>query len=81
MGNLKIELSSEGVRELLQSNEMKDICEEHANEALGKLGEGYVVTSMTGKNRVNASIYAESYKAKRENMESNTILKALGGRS
>ena len=81
MSNLKIELNSDGVRKLLQSNEMKAICEEHANEALGRLGDGYAVTSMTGKNRVNASVFAESNKAKKENMESNTILKALGGKS
>lgn len=81
MGNVRIELNHDGIRELLQSNEMKSICEEHANTAQGKLGDGYVVTTHTGKNRVNASIFAESYKAKKENLESNTILKALGGRS
>lgn len=80
MGSVRIELNHDGIRELLQSNEMKSICEEHANAALGKLGDGYVVTTHTGKNRVNASVFAESYKAKKENLESNTILKALGGR-
>lgn len=79
MSNLKVELNSDGVRELLRSSNMMSICEEHANRALTRLGEGYVVTTMTGKNRVNASIYAESYEAKKENSENNTILKALGG--
>lgn len=77
MAKVTIELNISGVRELLRSEEMKSICEEHANNALEKLGPGYTVTKMTGKNRVNASVYAESYKAKRENMEKNTILKAL----
>lgn len=79
MAKVTIQLNSEGVREMLRSEEMKTICEEHANKALGKLGPGYTVTSMTGKNRVNASIFAESYEAKRDNMENNTILKALRG--
>lgn len=79
MAKVKIELNREGVREMLRSQEMKAICEEHANNALGRLGPGYTVTTMTGKNRVNASVYAESYAAKRENMENNTILKALRG--
>lgn len=79
MGKVEIILNEEGVRELLRSDKMMKICEKHANRALRKLGEGYVVTSMRGTNRVNASIYAESYEAKKENMENNTILKALGG--
>ena len=79
MAKATIQLDREGVREMLRSEEMKTICEEYANKAQGKLGPGYVVTSMTGKNRVNASIFAESYEAKRDNMENNTILKALRG--
>lgn len=79
MAKVDIKLNTEGVRELLRSPEMKGICENYANRAIQRLGEGYVVTSMTGKNRANASIFAESFDAKRENMENNTILKALGG--
>lgn len=79
MAKTKVVLNRSGVRELLQSDEMKAICEEHANRALGRLGQGYTVTTMTGKTRVNASVYAESTEAKRDNMENNSILKALRG--
>lgn len=79
MANVKIVLNREGVRELLRSSEMMAICEERANKALSQLGEGYTVTTMTGTNRVNASVYAESYAAKKENLENNTIMKALRG--
>ena len=79
MAKVTIQLNREGVRELLRSQEMRAICEEHANNAVGRLGPGYSVSTMTGKNRVNASILAESHQAKRENMENNTILKALRG--
>lgn len=79
MAKTKIVLNRSGVRALLQSDEMKAICKEHANRVLEQLGDGYTVTSMTGKTRVNASVYAESAEAKRENMENNTILKALRG--
>lgn len=77
MSKVEIVLNSEGVRALLRSDEMKIECEKRANEAAGRLGEGYEVTTHTGKNRVNASIIAESYEAKKDNMENNTILKAL----
>ena len=77
MAKVEIKLNTSGVRELLRSSEMKAECEKHANEAVGKLGPGYTVSTHTGKNRVNASIFAETYEAKRDNMENNSILKAL----
>ena len=73
MAEVRIELNREGVRELLRSDEMMEICKKHADNALNKLGEGYEVSTHTGKNRVNAEIAAKSYAAKKENMENNTI--------
>ena len=75
----KIELNRKGVRELLQSAEMMDVCKEHAYKAKAKLGDGYEVSYQKGKNRVNASIAAVNRKAKRENLLKNTVLKAVKG--
>ena len=75
----KIELNRKGVRELLQSAEMMDVCKEYAYKAKAKLGDGYEVSSQKGKNRVNASIAAVNRKAKRENLVKNTVLKAGKG--
>ncbi len=79
MANLKVTLNEAGVRELLRSSEMLSICKEYADNALEILGDGYEVTTYTGKNRVNASIKATTRKAKKENLENNTILKAVRG--
>ena len=76
---VKVVLNRAGVRELLRSAEMMQICEEHANRALASLGSGYEVTTHTGKNRVNAEIRATSRKTLIDNAHNNTILKALGG--
>ena len=70
-------LNRQAVRELMQSQEMMTLCEKKAREAQCRLGDGYEVNSQVGKTRVNASIAAVSPKAKRENMEKQTILKAL----
>lgn len=78
MSNVKVVLNSDGVKELLKSKEMKDICLSYANNALSKLGDGYEVTSMTGRTRVNAEIKATTFESRKENLEKNTILKALG---
>lgn len=77
MAKLKVALNRAGVRELLRSDEMLAICTEHAGKIQARLGDGYAVSPHRGKNRVNASIFAETPQARRENAENNTILKAL----
>jgi hypothetical protein len=79
MAKVKFELNRNGVRELLRSPEMMAVCQGYANRALGSLGDGYEVSTMTGRNRVNAEVRAETFAARKENLENNTILKALGG--
>lgn len=74
---IKFELDRSGVRELLRSDEMMEICREYADKAVDRLGGGYEVSEHTGRNRVNASVKAVSYKARKENLENNTILKAV----
>lgn len=77
MNKLKIVLNREGVRELLRSEDMMSICKSHADAAAAALGEGYEVSTHTGKNRVNAQITAVSREARQENLDNNSILKAL----
>ncbi len=74
----KIVLDRRGVKQLLRSQEMMNICTEIAYKAQSQLGEGYTVTYQRGKNRVNASILAETPEARKDNKKNNTILKALG---
>lgn len=77
MSDFKFELNHDGVRELLIGSEMMSICEGYANRAKSQLGEGYSVSTHRGKNRVNASVSAQTYKARQENAENNSILKAV----
>ena len=76
--NTKVTINRSGVRELLKSDEMMQICKGYAENALERLGEGYEVTCHVGKNRVNAEVKAVSFSARKENIENNSILKALG---
>lgn len=78
MSKLKIVLNRNAVRNMLKSTEMMDICVKHAQKARSRLGAGYEVNTHVGKNRVNAAVEAVSHQAKKENMENNSILKALG---
>ena len=80
MGKAKFKLNRKGVREILQSQEMLDVCIEHANAIVSRAGDGYEVTTCApGKTRVNASVHASTRKAIKDNLENNTLLKAVRG--
>lgn len=79
MSNVRFKLNRSGVRELMRSPEMMAVCNEYAQSAMQALGDGYELTTHTGKNRVNVQIAAKTREAKKENAENNTILKAVGG--
>lgn len=78
MAKFHVELNSDGVRELLQSSEMTDICRSLAEGIAGRAGAGYEVTTYRGKNRVNASVHAATNEATQDNLKNNTLLKAVG---
>lgn len=80
MSSKTFELNSKGVRDLLRSDEMMQAVKVEADAAVAVLGAGYEADAHTGKNRVNASVYAVSKAAKRENLQQNTILKAVFGK-
>lgn len=79
MSKVKFELNRAGVRALMQSHEAMSICKTYADAIGGRAGEGYEVSTHVGKTRANASVFAATWEARRDNYENNTLLKALGG--
>ena len=79
MNVVKFEPNSAGIQALLKRAEMMAICKGYADKAAAQLGDGYIVTTYNGKTRVNASVKAETYEAKRDNLENNSIYKAVYG--
>jgi hypothetical protein len=77
--NIKVKLNTSGVREMLKSEEMKSICEDHASQILQRCGSGYDMDTYTGTNRVNAMVFAETFLARADNQKNNTLLKAVKG--
>lgn len=81
MAKVKFKLNYGGVRELLTGSEMRSILKEHADRAKAQLGSGYEVeiSETEGvKRRAKARISAVSARAKKENLDNNTLLKAIG---
>lgn len=77
MAKYKIVLNRRGVRQLLRSKEMKNICAERAFAAQNRLGEGYGVQYYTANTRAVALVRAVTPETIADNQENNTILKAL----
>ena len=77
MGNVTIKLNHSGVRKLLKSPEMQNGLSSIAFAAQNRLGVGYAATYYTAETRAVAVVSAESYAARKENADTNSILKAL----
>lgn len=77
MANVKIVLNKEGVRALLKSPEVEKMCMDIANQTVAKCGEGYEAQVRHYPERTAAAILPMTYQAKKDNLENNTILKAL----
>lgn len=77
MSKVRIELNRAGVRNLLRSSEIQTMLAEEANSRAAGLGPGYDVSVCVGRNRANARIAAETEEARRENLEDNTLLRAI----
>lgn len=77
MGNVKFTLNRSGVANLLKSSEMQNVLTEHATKIKNRCGEGYEQDIYVGGNRANAMVSATTYDARKENMENNTLLKAV----
>ena len=71
-------LRSDGIREMLRSAELADVCLQHAESTAAGLGSGYEVSEpYYGQNRVNVSIRATSKEAIKDNLDNNTLMKAV----
>jgi hypothetical protein len=77
MADFRFELNRAGVRELLLSQGVADLLEDTAQ---GRLPPGCRTDPQAGRNRRNVRIVTETAEAYRDNLENNTLLKAIGGK-
>lgn len=74
--NVRFKLDRAGVREILQSQGVQDLLKA---EASSRAPAGCEVDVKVGTNRANARITAVTNEARRDNLQNNSLLKALGG--
>ena len=73
-----IKLNSKGVQAML--HDAGKVCMDIASKAAGKCGDGYTAEQRVYPERTAAVVKAETSKAISDNLENNTILKAVMGR-
>lgn len=79
MAKVDIELNSAGIKALLKGAETEKMLSEKASQIARRAGSGYGSDTKQMSGRVIASAFAETQDARAENMDDNTLLKALGG--
>lgn len=77
MAKISFKFDVKGLNELMKSAEMKGILNEAAGQIADTAGEGYGVEAAHDiKFIAIAAVHAETYEAKLDNSENNTLLKA-----
>ena len=77
LSNLRFELNSAGVRQLLRSEARAAGLESTAAAIAGRCGAGYASDRKLMPTRVISSVYTAEDRAYRDNMQNNTILRSL----
>lgn len=75
--DFRLELNRAGVGELLRSQAVADYLMGAASDMKAAAGDGYEI--MQGFDRVSVLITTGTDKARQDNLENNTLLKAMGG--
>lgn len=79
MAKIRVEINQKGLRKLFRSEEMKGACKRAAEAVAERAGgEGYNVSSYKGPHKAGAAVWCNSREAMEDNLENNTLLKALG---
>ena len=79
MARVKIKLNSAGIRKYLNDPSVQAMLHAQAQQIAGRAGDRYSADVRGGKARAHARVEAVTQKARRDNLEHNTLLKALGG--
>lgn len=77
MSTVKVELNYDGIGSMLRGSEMKALMERYGAQISGRAGEGYSFRVHDTGQRQAANIYPDTKEAYQDNLNNNTLLKAL----
>lgn len=77
MSKIKVELDYAGIGQLMRSEGMAEAVSQKAAEIAARAGNDYAYRVHNTGQRQAANVYPDSLEAWRDNLENNTLLKAL----
>lgn len=77
MSDIRVELEHDNIQAFLRSADVMALVSGYAKAAAAQLGEGYESDESVQPTRAVASVYADTPEARKKNLESNSILKAV----
>lgn len=78
MSKVKVSIIYAGIGSILRSQEMATCVKAEADRLASGLGEGYETDSKSMSTRQIASIFTATRKAAKDNLQNNSLLKAVG---
>lgn len=78
MSNVDVKIDYKGVGALLRGSGVRDMVDSIGAQIAGRAGDGYSHRTHYSGQRMICNVYADSKEAKRDNLENNTLLKAMG---
>lgn len=78
MSKLKVWIDPSAMNEFRNSEEVKNMLTEYASGIQGRCGTGYTFEVKSAPTRAVATVKADDFKAYRDNLKNNTLLRALG---
>lgn len=79
MANVEVKLNSAGVRELLKSAEVKQVCYECAEQVAARAGDGFEIEPRNYPERSGYAVKASDAKSYYHNQKHNTLIRAITG--
>lgn len=74
---IRIELDSKGIKQLLQGAEVGDDIKRRTDAVARRAGEGMRSSTYTGRDRVRGMVWTGTAEARKAEAESRALLKAL----
>lgn len=78
MNKVKVVLDEAGIRQLLRSSELQEVCMEHARAIQQRAGSNYESEERSYPERKGAAVYPSNANGYYDNLNNNTLLKAMG---
>lgn len=78
MTNLKIELDRAGVAALLKGPETRNMVQSFGQAVAQRAGTGYGARTHDSGQRQICNVYAATPEARQDNLDNNTLIKAMG---